>query len=114
LDVTHTLEIQPIQPNIASKWQSSISPASKSFSPKSKCTKIKVLSKDVEIVTEKHVCIVGENNAPRKEVATTAMMWKSDTDDATNVVGLLDMQQYAEYNLSVSGKNYFYLAKQTL
>ena len=50
----------------------------------------------------------------RKEVARTATMLKSDTDDATNVVGLLDMQQYAEYNLSVSGKNYFYLAKQTL
>ncbi len=60
LDVTDTSEIQPIQPIIASKWQSSISPASESFSPKSKCTKLKVLSKNVEIVTEKHVCIVGK------------------------------------------------------
>jgi len=52
LDVTDTLEIQPI---IASKRQSSISPASKSFSLKSKCAKIKVLSKDVEIEKEEHV-----------------------------------------------------------
>jgi len=68
-DATDILESQPI---ISSKWQSSISPTSKSFSPKSKCAKIKVLSKDVEMEKKKvlskevemdkkkHVPIVGK------------------------------------------------------
>jgi len=41
-------------------------------------------------------------------------MPKSDTDDVIKVVGLLDMQQYAESDLSVSEENNLYLTKQTL
>jgi len=73
------LESQPIIP---SKWQSSISPTSKSFSPKTKHAKNNVLSKEVEmeknkhvpkvlskkVVMEKkkHVLVVGKNSRERK------------------------------------------------
>jgi len=63
--VSNAMDILESQPTIPSKWQSSISPTSKSFSPKSKCAKIKVLSKEVlskevEIKKKKHLPIVGK------------------------------------------------------